>query len=55
MAASALKRALIAPFGARGRVPRPMQLRAEYGLVFTSRHYTRLVRSHGLKQEGLSA
>lgn len=50
-AASALEQALIARFGSLGPVQRPMQLRSDDGLVFTSRHYTRLVRSYGLKQE----
>jgi putative transposase len=50
-AASALEQALIARFGSLGRVQRPMQLRSDNGLVFTSRHYTKLVRSYGLKQE----
>ena len=50
-AASALEQALIARFGTLGRVQRPMQLRSDNGLVFTSRHYTRLVRSYGLQQE----
>jgi putative transposase len=50
-AASALEQALVARFGSLGRVQRPMQLRLDNGLVFTSRHYTKLVRSYGLKQE----
>ena len=33
------------------RVPRQFQLRSDNGFVFTSRIYTRLVRSHGLQQE----
>ena len=32
------------------RVPRPFLLRSGNGLVFTSRLYTRLVRSYGLRQ-----
>jgi putative transposase len=50
-AASALEQALIARFGSLGRVRAPIQLRSDNGLVFTSRHCTRLVRSYGLKQE----
>jgi putative transposase len=34
-----------------GRVPTSFLLRSDNGLVFTSRHYTRLVRSYGLRQE----
>ena len=49
--AAALEQALIARFGTLGRVHRPFLLRSDNGLVFTSRHYTRLVRSYGLKQE----
>ena len=43
--------ALITRFGTLGRVRSPFLLRSDNGLVFTSRHYTRLVRSYGLKQE----
>ncbi|PJK08159.1 transposase [Lysobacteraceae bacterium NML120232] len=50
-AAAALEQALIARFGTLGRVPKPFLLRSDNGLVFTSRDYTRLVRSYGLKQE----
>lgn len=50
-AAAALEQALITRFGAFGRVPRPFLLRSDNGLVFTSRNYTRLVRSYGLRQE----
>ncbi|HUH38302.1 MAG TPA: IS3 family transposase [Spongiibacteraceae bacterium] len=50
-AQSALEQALIARFGVLGRVPAPFLLRSDNGLVFTSRSYTRLVRSYGLKQE----
>jgi putative transposase len=50
-AQSALEQALIARFGTLGRVPEPFLLRSDNGLVFTSRSYTRLVRSYGLKQE----
>lgn len=50
-AASALEQALITRFGTLGRVREPFLLRSDNGLVFTSRAYTRLVRSYGLKQE----
>lgn len=50
-AAAALEQALITRYGTLGRVPVPFLLRSDNGLVFTSRHYTRLVRSYGLKQE----
>ena len=48
---SALEQALIASFGTLGRVTTPFLLRSDNGLVFTSRAYTRLVRSYGLRQE----
>lgn len=47
----ALERALITRYGTLGLVPVPFLLRSDNGLVFTSRHYTRLVRGYGLKQE----
>ncbi len=50
-AASALEHALIARYGALGRVAKPFLLRSDNGLVFTSRSYTALVRSYGLQQE----
>lgn len=50
-AGAALEQALIARFGALGRVSKPFLLRSDNGLVFTSRDYARLVRSYGLKQE----
>lgn len=50
-AQAALEQALIARFGTLGRVPVPFLLRSDNGLVFTSRTFTRLVRSYGLKQE----
>ncbi|MEN1928112.1 integrase core domain-containing protein [Luteimonas sp. MJ250] len=50
-ATAALDQALIARFGTLGRVQTPFLLRSDNGLVFTSRDYTRLVRSYGLKQE----
>jgi len=46
---AALEQALIARFETLGRVPTPFLLRSDNGLVFTSRAYTRLVRSYGLK------
>lgn len=50
-AASALEHALISRFGTLGRVDREFLLRSDNGLIFTSRHYTALVRSYGLQQE----
>lgn len=50
-AQAALEQALIARFGTLGRVPESFLLRSDNGLVFTSRSYTRLARSYGLKQE----
>lgn len=50
-AAAALEQALITRYGALARVPQPFLLRSDNGLVFTSRLYTRLVRSYGLRQE----
>ncbi len=50
-AASALEQALIARFGSLAPAPKPFLLRSDNGLVFTSRAYTRLVRSYGLRQE----
>lgn len=50
-AVSALEHALIARFGSLGRVEVPFLLRSDNGLVFTSRKYTALVRSYGLRQE----
>ena len=50
-AGAALEQALIARYGTLGRVRTSFLLRSDNGLVFTSRHYTRLVRSYGLEQE----
>ena len=50
-AEAALEQALIARFGTLGRVQQPFLLRSDNGLVFTSRSFTALVRSYGLKQE----
>ncbi len=47
----ALEQALITRFGTLGRVSTPFLLRSDNGLVFTSRGFTALVRSYGLKQE----
>ncbi|MDW4499152.1 hypothetical protein R5H30_14240 [Sulfitobacter sp. D35] len=48
---TALEHALIARFGTLRRVDSPFLLRSDNGLVFTSRAYTAMVRSYGLKQE----
>ncbi|WP_419204476.1 integrase core domain-containing protein [Bordetella trematum] len=48
---SVLVHALITCFGTLGRVPALFLLRSDNGLVFTSRDYTALVRSYGLRQE----
>ncbi|WP_228884922.1 IS3 family transposase [Stenotrophomonas rhizophila] len=50
-ASAALEQALITRFGTLGRVQKSFLLRSDNGLVFTSRDYTRLVRSYGLQQE----
>ena len=50
-AESALEQALIARYGCLGRVPKPFLLRSDNGLIFTSRRYTALVKSYGLRQE----
>lgn len=50
-AEAALEQALIARFGTLGQVPSSFLLRSDNGLVFTSRSFTRLVRSYGLRQE----
>ncbi len=50
-AESALEHALINRFGCLGRVPQRFLLRSDNGLVFTSRSYTALVKSYGLRQE----
>ncbi|SFD85115.1 integrase core domain-containing protein, partial [Roseivivax sediminis] len=38
-------------FGTLGRVDTEFLLRSDNGLVFTSRDYTKMVRSYGLRQE----
>ena len=53
-AESALEQALIAKFGVLGKVDAPFLLRSDSGLVFTSRSYTALVRSYGLRQESIT-
>jgi putative transposase len=50
-AEAALEQALIARNGCLGKVKAPFLLRSDNGLVFTSRNFTRLVRSYGLSQE----
>ena len=50
-AEAALEEALIQRFGHLGRVPGPLQLRSDNGLVFTSARYTATVRAYGLQQE----
>lgn len=50
-AESALEQALINRYGCLGRVAEPFLLRSDNGLVFSSRKYTALVRSYGLRQE----
>jgi transposase InsO family protein len=50
-AEAALEQALIARYGTLGHVATPFLLRSDNGLVFTSRSYTALVRSYGLRQE----
>ena len=42
---------LIARFGALGKMPQSFLRRSDNGLVFTSRSFTALVRSYGLRQE----
>ncbi|SFE23809.1 integrase core domain-containing protein, partial [Roseivivax sediminis] len=48
---AALEQALITRFGTLGRVDTEFLLRSDNGLVFTSRDYTKMVRSYGLRQE----
>lgn len=50
-AESAFEQALIAQHGHLGRVQTPFLLRSDNGLVFTSRSYTAMVKSYGLRQE----
>jgi putative transposase len=51
MSMAALEQALIVRFGTLGRVATPFLLRLDAGVIFTSRAYTRLVRSYGLRPE----
>ncbi len=48
---SALEQALISRYGVLARAPRPVLLRSDNVLVFTTRICTGLVRGYGLKQE----
>jgi putative transposase len=50
-ASAALEHALIARFGILGKVDEEFLLRSVNGLVFTSLHFTKIVRSYGLKPE----
>ena len=50
-AGAALEQELISRSGFRGKVASPFLPRSDRGLVFTSRLYTRLVRSYGKRQE----
>ena len=50
-AEAALEEALIHRFGHLGRTTKPIILRSDNGLVFTSKRYTNTVRSYGLTQE----
>jgi len=49
-AKAALEQDLFARYGTLGRVDSPFLLRTDNGLVFTSRTYTRMVKSYGLRQ-----
>jgi putative transposase len=46
-----LEQAFINRYGTLGKVTVPFLLSSDNGLVFTSRSYTRLVKSYGLQQE----
>lgn len=50
-ASAALQQELITRYGTLGRMPAPSLPRSDNGVVFTSRVYTPLVRSHRLRQE----
>ena len=50
-AGAVLEQALIARFGALGRVSTPFLLRSDNGLAFTSNHFRRLTKTYGLQQE----
>lgn len=51
MTTAALAQALIARFSSLSRVRHPLLLRLDNGRSFTSRAYTRLVKSYGLQQQ----
>ncbi|WP_205912155.1 hypothetical protein, partial [Salipiger aestuarii] len=53
-ASAALEHALIVRFGTFGRIEEEFLLRSCNGLVFTSPHFTAIVRSDGLKQDFLT-
>ena len=46
-----LEDALVNRFGCLARTAQPLTLRSDNGLVFTSRRFTVMVRSYGIKQE----
>lgn len=48
---AALEEALIHSFGHVGHVSGPLVLRRDNGLVFTGKHFTSCVKSHGIEQE----
>ena len=50
-AEATLEQALIARFGSLGKVYKPVLLRSDNGLVFTSRSYAALIKSYCLQQE----
>ena len=50
-AEAALEEALVSRLGHLQRVERPLMLRSDNGLVFSSRQYTTTVRAYGLTQD----
>jgi putative transposase len=50
-AEATLEEALIHRFGHLGRTTKPIILRSDNGLAFTSKRYTKTVRSYGLTQK----
>ena len=50
-AEATLEDALVNRFGFLARTAQPLTLRSDNGLVFTSRRFTVMVRSYGIKQE----
>ena len=50
-AEAALEEAMISRLGHLQRIERPLVLRSDNGLVFSSKHYTNTVRAYGLTQE----